>query len=108
MLNGKVQLENDIVDTKGTFRLSLRDIIVIVAFVVSLSGQWYASKSTMETLVAGQTGKMDLLKAGQDVIKQEIAAIKNQNSLMALQQQKIEVDIAVMKLQIRKLEEEGL
>jgi len=106
MLNGKIAVENDLMD-KGTFKLSLRDIIVIISFVVALSGQWYASKSTMEALVVGQNGKMELIRAGQEVIKADIAAIKTQNGILCLQTQKIEVDIAVMKLQIRGLEKDN-
>jgi len=107
----KISLENDLMETKGTFKLSLRNVITLLGFFATMSAMFYGQQASIssqgeriEKIAIMQDARMEAIKVAQEVIKTDVGAIKTQMSFINLQQQKFEIDIAVMKLQLKQLE----
>jgi hypothetical protein len=118
-----VKLENGNMDTKGTFKISLRNLLTILGLLGCFVGVYLGMRLTiagqsadiaqialkqdmkMEAFTAAQDARLQAIQVTQDVIKADIGLIKNQVGLMALAQQQFEVQLVVLKLQVQQLKE---
>jgi len=98
-------LENGVMETKGTFRISLRNLLVIIGFVLSIASVLYGQQAS----IASQSAKIEQIAVVQtaqlQTIQTDIQAIKIQIGDIALSQQATEIKVALLQLQVRQLEE---
>jgi hypothetical protein len=98
-------LENGVMETKGTFRISLRNLLVIIGFVLSIASVLYGQQAS----IASQSAKIEQIAVVQtaqlQTIQTDVQAIKIQIGAIALSQQATEIKVALLQLQVRQLEE---
>jgi len=98
-------LESEVMETKGTFRISLRNLLTIIGFVLAVAGVLYGQQAS----IASQSAKIEQIAVVQNAqlqtIQTDIQAIKAQIGTIALSQQATEIKVAILQLQVKQLEE---